>query len=47
LTVILPPEDREFDGQSEQLAGPNPSLYVPGEHGEHVPPSAPVYPRVH
>jgi len=35
--VILPPKEIVFDGQSEQLAGPNPSLYVPGKHCVHMP----------
>ena len=40
----LPPKEREFDGQSEQLAGPNPCLYLPGKHCEHMP--APVKPEL-
>jgi len=40
--VILPPKEVVFAGQSEQIADPNPCLYLPGKHCEHVP--APVKP---
>ncbi len=30
-----------------QPAEPVPSLYLPGRHAEHVPPSEPVYPDTH
>jgi len=44
---MLPAGDEEFDGQSEQVAGPNPALYWLIIHCEHVPPFAPVYPELH
>ena len=32
--------------QSEQATEPFTSLYVPAAHGEHEPPSGPVYPKL-
>jgi len=45
--MILPAAETEFDGQSEQLAGPEPALYWLVLHCEHGYPFAPVYPALH
>jgi len=44
---MLPAGDEEFDGQSEQTRGPEPSLYWLMMQIEHVSPFAPVYPALH
>jgi len=44
---MLPAVVVEFDGQSEQVAEPNPTLYVPLPHCKHCPPFTPVYPALH
>jgi len=44
---MLPAGETEFDGQSEQSAGPNSSLYWLILHCEHINPFCPVYPALH
>jgi hypothetical protein len=44
---MLPATEVELDGQAMQLADPNPALYVPAKHSEHVSPFCPVYPALH
>ena len=41
---MLPAAEVEFDGQSEQEAGPKPALYWLIIHSVHAPPFSPVYP---
>jgi len=43
---MLPAGETEFDGQSEQLAGPNPTLYWLIPHCVHAAPFAPVCPAL-
>jgi len=45
--LMLPAGEEEFDGQSEQVAGPKPALYWLILHCEHAVPSSPVYPALH
>jgi len=45
--MMLPAREEEFDGQSEQIAGPKPALYWFLLHCEHVEPFCPVYPALH
>jgi len=44
---MLPAREDEFDGQSEQVAGPKPALYWLILHCEHAVPFSPVYPALH
>jgi len=44
---MLPGGETEFDGQSEQVAGPKPALYWLILHCEHAAPFAPAYPALH
>jgi len=45
--VVLPAAETEFDGQSEQAAGPKPSLYWLTPHRVQLDVFAPVYPALH
>ena len=44
---MLPSGEYESAKQSTQAPGPDPALYVPPVHCEHVPPFPPVYPALH
>jgi len=45
--MLLAATDTEFDGHDSQNVGPDPALYLPEEHSEHVFSFAPVYPALH
>jgi len=45
--MMLPAAAVEFDGQSEQVAGPKPTLYWLILHSEHAPPFFPANPALH
>jgi len=47
VMAVLPDAEIEFDGHSEQDAGPNPDLYWFSRHCEHMSVLVPVYPGLH